>query len=200
MPEAKPAGWGRKLATVVAVQAPEAKPLTVQIGPSQDAPKAAGQNRAERRRREHPKGPHPTTRTAAPGTSPAAGPPRFATTTAGRNTTCPPSSALAGRPGRGFRPRQAGARGTARGSVLLSAELSTASTRHHAISCVEVICTGRTNMTGTSTPGRLASKRGALTRADGEAASEAKRPNRRKALPVGDRRTGDVSKRSGKTG
>ncbi len=57
MPEAKPAGRGRKLAKAVAVQAPEAKPTPVQIGPSKDAPEAAGQNRAGRRRHSAPRRP-----------------------------------------------------------------------------------------------------------------------------------------------
>ncbi len=57
MPEAKPAGRGRKLAKAVAVQAPEAKPSPVQIGPSKDAPEAADPNRAGRRRHSAPRRP-----------------------------------------------------------------------------------------------------------------------------------------------
>ena len=57
MPKAKPPGRGRKSATAVAVQAPEAKPPPVQIGPSKDALGTAGPNRAGRRCTAPPRAP-----------------------------------------------------------------------------------------------------------------------------------------------
>ena len=59
MPEAKPPGRGRKLAAAVAVQAPEAKPYPVQIGPSKDETEVAGPNRAGRRYTAPPRRPPP---------------------------------------------------------------------------------------------------------------------------------------------
>ncbi len=162
----------------VAVQAHEAKPYPVQIGPSQDETKTAGQNRTERRRREHLTRPTPQ-RGRQPRHQPRRGPTLSHFCPAERTNTRAAAGLRDRRSGRGFRPGQVGARRTARGSVPFSVKPSTASTRHIRDGRVEVICTGPTNMAGPSTPRRLASRRGALTRADGENASAAMGPNRR---------------------
>ena len=86
---AQPAGRGRKSATVVAVQAHEAKPHPVQIGLSKDETEDGWPEPAQDGDARRPRDAHPATRTASPGASPAASPSWSATTGAGRTKRGP---------------------------------------------------------------------------------------------------------------
>jgi len=181
MPEAKPAGRGRKLVKAVAVQAPEAKPSPVQIGPSQDAPESG---RPEPGRTETPRAPHgapPHHEDGSPRHQPRRGPTavRHHRRRTDHDRPSRPRPSPGGRPGRGFRPVQAGARRTARGSVPFSARLSTASTRHIRDGRVEAAEPDRTNLVALTDSRATRREAGRANARSGEDASKAKRPNGR---------------------
>ena len=219
-------GRGRKPATAVAVQAPEAGAR----GASRSRPPSRLAHQEDETGNGRPEpaqdgdaasalmAPHPATRTAAPGTSSAASPPRSATTGAGRTTTGPLDPARL----RANGPIEASGldRPTRQGRHARACPLGQAPHRIIRRICdsrVEAACIGRTDMmapTDTEAPRREA---GRLTRARcrrrerSEAAEQTRGPAgclhpaglvtlSRPALPVGDQRLGTCPRAVGERG
>jgi len=166
----------------VAVQAHEAKPYPVQIGPSQDETKTAGQNRAERRRRENLTTPTPQ-RGRQPRHQPRRGP-TLSHFLPGRTNQDKGCHRPAGQAIRSGFPAWTGRRtkdGT-RERALLGQTL-------HRIDPTHTRRPRRGHLhrryqhDRAIDPEATRLGRGAPTRADGEVASAARRPNRREALP-----------------